>query len=177
MDKELAYELYGLYRGEMVELFKIHREGLQHYLAFATAILGATIVGILQIQGMGWIGAVIAAGPILNVFVCVLAIRMCNRFYLGALERIAITAKLESVLGLQKRAKAANTDQDNTTEFPKDEYFLPERWLTGRKYDTSEEFVQQGLKKGVNRVARWTFYLLIAVNVLLGIAVIFIAFL
>jgi|YNPNPStandDraft_1061719.scaffolds.fasta_scaffold59469_2 hypothetical protein len=174
MDKALAYNLYELFRKEMGECFRIHQESLQHYLAFASAILGATILGILQIQGWGWAGLVILSGPILNSFICVLGIRMCNRFYLGALERIALTAKLEQVLGLQE--PILTPDRSDNIAFPGDGHFLPERWLAGRKYSTTTEFVKRNMKSGVNRLATWTFRALIAVNILLGVAIIVVTF-
>ena len=177
MEKDSALEIYKLFRGERYQSLENHRETLQNYLAFAVAVLGATIVGVLQIRDIGCIGAVILVGPILNVSVCTLAIRMCDRFYLGFLERIGITAKLESVLGLRDPVDLTGEGQDKAHVFPEDRYLLPERWIKGTQYATTEEFIQQHLNAGVNRPAKQTFQLLIVVNVLLGVAIVLAAFL
>ena len=168
--------MYKLFRVEMIEIFKLHRESLQNYLAFVAVILGATIAGTLQISSIGWIGVIVILGPILNVFVCLLAIRMCNRFYLGILERITISAKLESILGIEEY-KLTEVNQGNKTSFFKDIYILPERWMRGRQCDTAEEFIQQRLNAGVNRLAKLIFLSMIVVNILLVIVIIFAVFL
>ena len=171
MEENSAFEMYKLFRREQHENFEHHRETLQNYLAFVVAVLGATIVGILELRGPGGIGVVVLAGPILNVFVCRLAIRMCDRFYLAALERIAISAKLESALGLRDPIDLTSEGGHADVLF-RDKYLLPERWIEGTQYATSEEFIQQHLNAGVNRLARQTFHLVIVVNVILGVAVV-----
>ena len=98
--------------------------------------------------------------------ICVLAIRLCVRFYEGMLEDITITAKLEDLIGLSK-------PRDNKgTVFPKDKYILPERWLKGRDFATSAKFVEKNMGRGVNDIARKTFYVLLGINTFLGIMII-----
>lgn len=172
MKEDFALELYKLYRGEQHNNFEHHRETIQNYLAFAVAVLGATVVGVLQIKDVGWVGIAVLVGPILNVSVCVLAIGMCDRSFLGVLERIAITAKLEAALGLRDRVDLTGEGQDDVVVFPADKYLLPERWIKGTQHATTEEFIQQHMNTGMNRLAKRTFYSLIAVNVLLGVAIV-----
>jgi hypothetical protein len=117
MEKEIFYRMYELFRNERYKSFELHRNTLQNYLAFSVTILGATIVGVLKISNVGWIGIAIVLGPILNVLVCTLAIRMCNRFYLGALEKIVIITKLESLLRLQEQVDLTSADQKGAKVF------------------------------------------------------------
>jgi hypothetical protein len=178
MEEDSAFEIYKLFRGEFFQAIENHRETLQNYLAFAAAVLGATIVGFLQIRDIGYIGAIILTGPILNVSLCTLAIRICDRFYLAFLERVAIIAKLDSALGFLDPVDLTDEGQDKAHVFPEDRYLLPERWIkAGQQYATAEEFIQQHLNAGVNRLARQTFQLLIVVNILLGVAIVLVAFL
>src|SRR5882724_4402562 len=100
LDKNTTFQMYQMFRSEVYGQLNLHRETLQNYLAFSVAILGATIGGTLQLSQVGWKGAIVLLiGSILDIFVCMIAIRMCERFYLGALERVTITAKLETILG------------------------------------------------------------------------------
>ena len=177
MDKNTAFEMYKMFRGEMYGHLNLHRETLQNYLAFSVAVLGATIGGYLQLGQAAWIGTIILfAGSILNIFVCVIAIRMCDRFYLGVLERVAIMAKIESILGLtNSRTKKSN--QEKTMLLPKDKYLLPQRWVMGADLASTEEFIEKYQNAGVNHLAKTTFRVLIVLNVFLGVAGIAIAFL
>lgn len=178
MDKDTALELYKVFRSERNGNFVLHQDALEHYLTFTVAILGATIAGALGIRGMGWTGTVVLLGPILNVVVCLLAVRMCDRYYLGALEKIAILAKLESVLGLRDRLDLTSGSREDAGMFTEDRYFLPERWIKGTRHaTTTEEFVRQHLNVGVNRIAKQTFHFLILVNVLLGAVIVIVALL
>lgn len=176
MEKETAYDMYKLFRNEMYESVKLHQQSLQNYLALSSAILGVTIAGVLQVKGDKWVGLVIILAPVLNIFVCKLAMQMCDRFYLGALERIPVISKLEVSLGLWGRVDLEESDQQRRVLFPKDASLVPERWVRDSHYETSGEFTQKAMNAGTNKFARQTFQTLIGINCLLGIAVIFIAF-
>jgi len=81
MDKTMALDLYKIYRGELYDSTRLHRETLQNYLAFAITVIGVTVAAITQIANIGLIGIFISAIPLMNSFVCLLAIKMCDRFY------------------------------------------------------------------------------------------------
>lgn len=165
MDSDDILELYKLFRNDLHKSIDLHRQHLQHYLTFITAILGATLVGFFQVS-LGWLSMIFVIGPVINIFICMLAIRMCDRFYEGMLEDITITAKLEDLIGLSK-------PRDNKeTVYPKDKYILPERWLKGRNFTTSAEFVEKNMDRGVNHIARNTFYMLLGVNTFFGIMIV-----
>ena len=64
-----------------------------------------------------------------------------------------------------------------TELFPKDSYFLPERWIIdSSKFDTSLEFTRELSKRGVNRIVQQTFNILIAINILLIVVIAILAF-
>ena len=162
--------MYKMFRGEMYGEINLHRETLQNYLAFSVAVLGATIGGYLQLGQASWAGAIILfAGSILNMFVCRIAIRMCDRFYLGLLERITIIAKLEPLLGLTD-SRTKKTKQSEVISLAEDKYLLPRSWILGSKLTTTEEFIKKYQNSGVNYLAKSTFRILIVLNILLGIA-------
>jgi len=165
LDDDHILELYKLFRNHLHMSIDLHRQHLQHYLTFITAILGATLVGFFEVS-LGWFSLIFLIGPIINISICVLAIKMCDRFYEGMLESITITAKLEDLIGLSK-------PRDNKeTVYPKDNYFLPERWLKGRDFATSAEFVEENMDGGVNDIARKIFIMLSAVNTFLGMMIV-----
>jgi hypothetical protein len=165
MDNDDNLELYKLFRNELHISIELHSQHLQQYLTFITAVLGATVAGFYQI-GLGWLSLILVIGPFINIFICVLAIRMCDRFYEGMLEDITITAKLEELIGL------LNPRVNNETVFPKDKFILPERWLKGREFATSAEFVEKNMDRGVNEIAKRIFYGLLGINAFLGIMLI-----
>ena len=165
MESDDILELYKLFRNHLHVSIDLHRQHLQHYLTFITAILGATLVGFFQVS-LGWLSMIFVIGPVINIFTCVLAIKMCDRFYEGMLESITITAKLEDLIGLSKPRN------NKETVFPKDKYILPERWLKGRNFATSAEFVEKNMDRGVNDIARITFYMLLVVNILFGFMIV-----
>lgn len=169
MIEENVYNMYELFRGEWVKLFELHRGAFQDYLTFVVAVMGATIAGLIQVGNNNWLGIVLVLGPVLNVILCVLAIRMCNRFYLGALEKVIVMSKLESMLGIQGQIDSNDASRGQAIVFPKDRHFFPERWIKGSQYDTSEEFINRHLNTGVNHLVKRTFQLLIGINIILGV--------
>jgi hypothetical protein len=175
MYKTLALELYKLFRGEMLECFALHRTALQNYLAFAAAIGAASIAGLIQSHDSGLVAGVVVCGPLLNICICIIGVRTCNRFYLGALERIAIVTKLEHILQFDLRR--TRTDQEQGSEgppLPGDDYILPVRWRkVVAECTTTDEFVHASMPSGVNLLARRTFEFVIAMNVALAVAVVF----
>lgn len=173
MKKEMIFELYRLYRDETHINFNHHRSTLQNYLAFSATILGFTIAAIIQMLDEGVVILFILTIPALNILVCRLAINMCNRFYSSALERIMLSAKLEIVLDFDKNLNARTSKL-----FPKDETFLPKRWkIDAAQFETSALFVNELTNKGVNKIARQTFNLLIGLNIILMGVIIYIALL
>ena len=161
MTENLKLELYKTFKSDAFENVRMHRATLQHYLAFSVAVLAATILGLTQSRDNTALRVVIMAIPLLNAVICVVTIRTCDRYYNGMLERLAIAAKLEQLLGLPEPLF-----EEILKPFPKDKYLLPRRWIeAAAAHSTSELYVDRQLKSGVNLMARLTFGFLIAVNV------------
>lgn len=174
MNSEMLFELYRLFRGELIESYKLHRTTMQHYFAFVIAILGATVAGFFQISRNNWGQTILLCGPILNIFVCLIAMKMCDRSYRGALERTTIILKLENMLQFNRMSHLSTDQTDLQTIFQKDKILLPERWVkSAESYSTSEAFVEGTLNSGVNLLAKRTFQLVIIINILLSGLIIF----
>jgi hypothetical protein len=166
MDKQLATELYALYRAEMFENFRLHQATLQHYLTFVVAIVGATVATTVPLEEAPWLGLVVVSVPVFNSFICLIAIRLCDRYYVGMLERISIVSKLEAILGL-----SSPLGPTERPPFPGDRHLLPARWLElNERFRTSGDFVTTYRASGVNLLARRSFQALILINCLLIVA-------
>jgi len=105
-----------------------------------------------------------------------------DNVYLAALERVVVIAKIEVILNLQDKLvldKARGKENPKQKMiFPKDKYFLPERWVNDMKqYGKSSDFTKDLSKRGINRIAKQTFYWLIGINILLALVIVGIALL
>ncbi len=152
MNETSALELFKLYNTAKTEAFKLHRATLQQNLAFSVALIGAVVAAIINIPSPGLPLLALIFVPILNVSICVLAIRMCNRYYLGALEKIAILMKLEPLVGLRDSRSTASEEGEGVA-LPQDEYFVPNRWIDAeidRRFPTTESFTDFHMSSGVN---------------------------
>jgi hypothetical protein len=107
----------------------------------------------------------------LNILLCVTAIRVCDRFYRRFLEHITILAKLEALIGLATPLQ----EMRKALPFPTDKFIVPERWIQSRaRVSSSAEFIQTNMQEGSNRVVRWTFLFLAGANAafLVGIVIV-----
>jgi hypothetical protein len=171
MDKNTALELYTLFRQENSLWLGSHREHSQLYFTLVIAILGASIAAISQFISLHPIlMAITIIGPIINLFLCQIAITMCDRSYQVYLECISIQSKLEPIIGLTE-TREQPTENQALLQFSKDEYYLPERWLNSRRFATAEQFVKQGMDLGANKIIRQTFRILALTNGLVAIGI------
>jgi hypothetical protein len=170
VENDRTLELYKIYRGELMENLNLHRATIEHYLTFTVAVLGAIVAGSTTLQQLPWLALVLALAAVLNCYVCVIATRMCDRYYTGILDRIAIVAKLESCLHLSDPlAWKAMADHSTATPFPGDVTLVPRRWIEGvAEFGTSADFVAHGMRAGVNLLAKRTFMLVVVINLLLA---------
>ena len=178
MERDIAIELYKLFKGESTESFRFHQQVLQRYIAFTVAVLGASLAGLFKMKGYGPLGYVLLIGPFINIGVCVLGWATCNRFYEAALKDISILRKIEYILGIENYS--AIEIEDVQKPFQEDKYLFPvdrvrQKVVDGdykEDYDTAASFVTSKLKQGVNKHARRTFIFLIIINVVFALAVI-----
>lgn len=178
MEKELAIELYKLFKGESTESFRFHQQVLQRYVAFTVTVLGVSLAGLFKMKGYGPLGYVLLIGPSINIGVCVLGWATCNKFYEAALRDISIIRKIEYILGIEDYSEIETGRVQKP--FQKDKYLFPvervrQKAVDGEykeDYDTAESFVTSKLSQGVNRHARLTFIFLIIINVVFALAII-----
>src|SRR5208283_4779427 len=136
-------KMYDIFRRTLSDSINLHRQHAQHYLTFVAAVMAATIAGLAK-SSEPHLALFLLAGPIFNIFLCWLAIKMCNQFYQGFLEHVTVTSKLEDLMGLP-----AYRPKNATSCFDQDESILPERWITGRRpFKKSSDFVRCYMKKG-----------------------------
>jgi hypothetical protein len=170
-DLSTIVEIYRAHLVEKANAINLHRDYSHQYFTLVAAILGVSAAAVHQFRAEPWLVLVVGVGPMLNILLCVTAIRMCDRFYRGFLEHITVLAKLEVRLGLATPLQ----DEREALPFPDDKFIMPERWLQAReRAGSSAEFVQTHMKEGSNRVVRWTFMFLAAANAafLIGIVVV-----
>lgn len=160
-DLSTVVEIYRAHLVEKATAINLHRDYSHQYFTLIAAIIGVSAAAVHQFRAEPWLLLVAGIGPMLNVLLCATAIRMCNRFYRGFLEHIAILAKLEARLGLAVPLR----DSIAALPFPDDKFILPERWIQSRdRAKSSAEFVQICMKEGSNRVVRLTFLVLAVAN-------------
>ena len=169
MDNQRAFELYTLFRQENTTWLSSHREHSQQFLTLIAAILGVSIAAFVQlsttpdlVNNNPWVLGLISVGPLVNILLCINAIRMCDRSYQAYLECISIQAKLERKIGLI--GKRSTSAKDKVFEFPEDENIVPERWIQTRDFRTSKEFVERYMNRGANLLVRITFGILAVTN-------------
>lgn len=171
MDKKTALELYTLFRQENPAWLSAHREHAQQYFALVVAILAASIAAISAFPTLKFLPMLaIVMGLLFNVLLCRIAMTICNRSYQAYLEGISIQAKLEVIIGLTD-PRTPSTTTERLLHYPKDEYYLPERWIKSRHFATAEKFVADGMKKGSNRIIQQTFLVLALINLAVAIAI------
>lgn len=171
MDTSTIVEIYRAHLDEKANAINLHRDYSHQYFTLVAAVLGVSAGAIYQFRAEPWLVLVVGIGPMLNILLCVVAIRMCDRFYQAFLEHITILAKLEALIGLMTPSQ----DEDMRVKglpFPDDKFILPERWLQSRCQATSAEFVQSNMREGSNRLVRWTFSFLVVANTAFAIGIV-----
>jgi len=118
-----------------------------------------------------WPTLAVLIAPLLNILLCVTAIRTCSRFYQRFLETITIQAKLSHMIGLTA-PRLKQTKSSGPVPFPRDKNILPERWLKGRHLKSSADFVKTKMRYGSNRLIRLSFYSLFLFNAAIAIGII-----
>ena len=171
MDKKEAFDFYKLIRGEEISWLNLHRQYSQQYLTLISAIFAVSLGALYQFKEDPLLILAVILGLLLNVLLCITAIKMCNRFYQRFLEGVTIQAKIEPLLGLSnpREEKAENA---TVWPYPNDKYYLPERWLKSRSQKSSLDFVNDHMKSGSNKYVQLSFWLLLVANIALIIGII-----
>jgi hypothetical protein len=179
MEREDAIELYKVLKRQNATALSTYHSHIQHYRVLIAAIIGAsfaTVVAILKLfpqhqKLTGWLMLSTLVFPVTNVLLCCLAIKQCDHPYRIFLETITVQAKLEPIIGLIERP-LEGIAEDAPFPFPKDDNFIPERWLEPGKSTTAKEFVDKHIRKGTNKLAHRLFIILAAANLVLIAAIV-----
>ena len=176
MDEKTALELYKMFKQHNAVSLNIYHTHIQHYRALIAAVLGASFAAVFAVVNLdsGWLKVVLmfvtAFLPVLNVWLCRLAIRQSYHPYRTFLETISIQTKLEPIIGLVGQRPNPKIE-DAEIPFPEDASIVPARWLTPASFPTADDFVQSYVKKGSNKITRQLFWALAAVNSLLFVVI------
>lgn len=171
MDKKEAFDFYKLIRGEEIPWLNLHRQYSQQYLTLISAIFAVSLGALYHFKEDPLLVLAVILGPFLNVLMCVIAIKMCNRFYQRFLEGVTIQVKIEPLLGLSNQ-REKKAEDDTVWPFPNDKYYLPERLLKSRNQRSSLDFVNDHMKSGSNKHVQLSFRLLLVANIALIIGII-----
>lgn len=177
MERKDAIELYKVFKQQSATALSTYHSHIQHYRVLIAAITGAsfaTIVAVLNLpcrhqELTRWLMLVTLILPAANVLLCLLAIRQSDHPYRAFLETVTVQAKLEPLIGLVERP-LDGTERGARIPFPDDHTLVPERWLEPGKYPTAEQFVDEYIGKGSNRLARCLFITLAAANLAVMVA-------
>ena len=168
MDKKEAFDFYTLIRGQEIAWLNLHRQYSQQYLTLISAIFAISLGAFYQFKNYPLLVIAIILGPLLNILLCITAIKMCNRFYQRFLEGVTIQAKIEPLLGLDNQ-RGKNQKDPVIHPFPNDRYYLPDRWLKSQKQKSSLDFVNEHMKSGSNKYVQLSFRILLVANIVLCI--------
>ena len=164
MNDARAFELYKLAYQEQISWLNLHRQHSQQYFVLLSAIFGASLGAIYHFRNDPLFTIAVVVGPVLGILLSITAVKMCDRFYRRFLESITIQAKLAPIVGVaEKRSVLPNGKRP--TPFPGDTQYIPERWLKSYCHERSEDFVQAHRRLGANRLAFWSFRILLVANI------------
>src|SRR5438132_6883838 len=145
-------ELYKTFRGEIIANSGLHYQHFQRYLTLITALLVATIIGFIKAESTD--GSLLVAifsvvAGIGNTGICYLGSKMCDNHYLGMMEMVVASAKMEALLGLIGPRPGKDHPPGS---FPADNSIMPERWITERSKNTSSAaFIKDRLNTSSNK--------------------------
>jgi len=148
-EQEKWLKLYELAHGEEQHFSGEHHKRLNFFVGIASALIAATIGGMLQVKA-GWQYLLLIPGPLMAIVVARLGIKACIRIYQRAFEAVTKKAKIEALLGLDVPPRVATQDQ----KWWLTEQYIPQRYLrdrdalTGCQQQCSEAWVSHLIKHG-----------------------------
>ncbi|QWR77325.1 hypothetical protein [Candidatus Magnetomonas plexicatena] len=180
-------EIYKQFRTEKHKSIDLHLQHFRNYLTLLSAIFAGilyifvspktSLFALPLIFGLSFSGAGLAWR----------ARKTCDRFYLGVVEAITMSAKIEDLLGLTSNT-LLGTRPESERPFPNDLSILPQRWICDwfkstktKAYKCNKfkitiptekeqnQFQEAMMKEGSNKYVTRTFYVFIGVYVLIAI--------
>lgn len=171
MEKSDAFEIYKSRISEQAAWLNLHRQTSQQYFTLISVIFAALLAAFFKYSDE-FMSDLTFFGFLLNILLGVTGMRMCFRYYQRFLEEITIMAKIEPLIGLiNTRVKISD---NSISVLPKDESYIPDRWIKSRKgINKSEEFVKNHKRTGSHKYVHWSFIYLISVNAIFIIFILF----
>lgn len=166
-------EEYDEYIGSIYTSFKddargwlaLHRQHFTQFVTIILAILAASMTALYNLSGEGPLLLLVAFGPGLNIVLSVLAIRVCDKFYLRYWEHETASYKLYGLMN--ERHNIDSRIEAGKQIFRGDHHLFPQRWLDRvAEYETCDEFVKARLTApdSSNRFIHITFWALICIS-------------
>ncbi len=166
-----SLELYKIVRNGQTAWAGLHLDYTFRFVVAAGAILTLMLNVVSQKELRDyWVVFLVLALGVVNIVLCYVAEKVCDRAYQRFLEEVTIGTKLEAILGFHN-----DRPQSTSTVFAGDKSILPDRWIESwRKPDqrlkskeiaTANDFVDLSMNQGVNRYSRILFRVFLSANV------------
>lgn len=162
--------LYMSFKEDARGWLALHRQHFTQFVAIILAVLGAVVAAFIKLKGDNGgeqVLSILVIGPVLTIFLSILAILVCNKFYKRYCEHDAIGYKLYRLLESRCDMKTALKAVDYVYSEADD--LFPER-LTGRLDDAKT--VDQYAKKHVRSPKASNFYIMLTFAGLIVISVV-----
>lgn len=158
--------IYECHMEQQMTFLDLHYKNRNYYMTIVSALLAIFVGGILQFYKEA-LTFILFAIPVTVIVLSELAKRTMDRYYQRFLESVVIIAKIEHMTGLDRPLK---THGHPKILWSKDRQFLPDRW-TEHRYDheSSQQFLEERMKKGDNRYAHWVFNVLEGITIILAL--------
>ena len=154
-------ELYKVQSEAQISHLDSHYKYRNYYTTILSALLTIFVGGMFQFYKEPFALTL----PVLLIFIVILSElgkRTIDRYYKRFLESVTILAKTENALGLDTGIKVDS--KPTHVLWPSDKQIIPDRWISdrvqapsGKKYESSQEFISDRMKMGDNRIAHRTF--------------------
>lgn len=168
--------LYVSFKEDARGWLALHRQHFTQFVAIVLAVLGAAVAAYIKLKGDNGgeqVPCILVIGPILTIFLSILAVLVCNKFYKRYCEHDAIGYKLYRLIESRSDMKTDLKTVDYV--YPEADDLFPERW-TDRLNDakTVDQYAKKHVcsPKASNFCIMLTFAGLIAISVVVMIVII-----
>ncbi len=120
--------LYTSFKDDARGWLALHRQHFTQFVAIILALLGASVAAFVQLRGARVVPSLLIIGPVLSGMLSVLAIFVCNKFYMRYAEHDAISYKLYRLL--ERRSKLGEDLETVKDVFPEQKDLFPQRWVS-----------------------------------------------
>ena len=155
-------ELYKTYQTNAQMNLELHYKYRYYYGVLFSALVSVFVAGVLQFY-KELFSIVLTPIPILIFYLSISGKKTVDRYYRRFLENIVMFSKIENMLGVDSVVKVRNRKLGKIV-WPDDKQFIVARYYRARfgteeelGARTSEEFVEERMKKGDNITAHRMF--------------------